>query len=260
VAAFLMFWFVLTLAPAVAVAPMVLEHDRYLYLASYAFCALVAWALLRLSDMPKKALLLAPLCVVALWAGLTWHEMGYWDCDRTLWERSLEVSPASLPAQMHTASIYSEAGNNAKALSVLDDGLRYRPNEPNLWVARGNVHQANHQLDEARADYLKVLQLTDPATGQRTEAGARAQGAVAGFVRSVAAYQLAVLDFSTKNFAEAEYYARTAVSLEPRGTKYHMALSRSLREQGRVEEADAEDSLVLQMNLAEQAKEQAHHR
>ena len=36
---------------AVIVAPMVLQHDRYLYLSCYAFCALVAWAILHLANV-----------------------------------------------------------------------------------------------------------------------------------------------------------------------------------------------------------------
>ena len=247
VAAFLMWWFVLTLAPAVIVAPMVLEHDRYLYTASYAFCALVAWVALRLVDYSPKVLVLAPLCVVVLWSGITWHEIGYWDCDATLWARSLEISPSSLAAQMHTASSYSQAGDTAKALEVLNEGLKYRPNEPNLWVARANIFQAEHRFDEARAGFLKVLQLTDPAALQRVEAGPSTRRAIVGYLRGVAAYQLAVLDFATKNFVEAEYYARMALSLEPKAISNHRALSRSLREQGRVEEADAEDTLTQQL-------------
>jgi tetratricopeptide (TPR) repeat protein len=252
VAAFLMWWFVLTLAPAVIVAPMVLEHDRYLYTASYAFCALVAWVALRLADLPGKMLVLAPLCVVVLWAGLTWHEMGYWDSDATLWARSLEVSPSSLAAQMHTASVYSQAGDTTKALKVLNEGLKYHPNEPNLWVARAGVFQAEHQVDEARAGFLKVVELTDPAAVQQVEGGPPTRRAIAGYLRAVAAYQLAVLDFSTKNFVDAEHYARMAVSLEPKAVMNHRALSRSLREQGRVEEADAEDALTLRLVKDEQ--------
>ncbi len=248
VAAFLMVWFVLTLAPAVIVAPMVLEHDRYLYIASYAFCALVAWMVLQLGNLSAKAGLIAPLCVVVLWSGLTWHEMGYWDCDATLWARSLEISPSSLVAQMHTAQICNEAGNTAKALSILNGGLRYRPNEPYLWVTRAKVMQANNQLEEARTGYLKVMQLTDPATGQSIEGEAPTRRAIVAYLRAVAAYQLAVLDFSTKNFVEAEYYARIALSLDSMGISNHMALSRSLREQGRAKEADAEDALVRRLH------------
>ena len=81
VAAFLIFWFVLTLAPAVIVAPMVLQHDRYLHIASFAFCALVAWAILHLANvqigsLPINTRVVVALCVVALWTGLSWHEMG----------------------------------------------------------------------------------------------------------------------------------------------------------------------------------------
>jgi Tfp pilus assembly protein PilF len=170
--------------------------------------------------------------------------MGFWDCDATLWKRSLEVSPSSLVAQMHAASIYNEAGDTAKALNILNDGLRYRPNEANLWVARAMIFQASHRLDEARTGFLKVMQLTDPGTGQKVEDRSSPQRAVANSMRSVAAYQLAVLDFSTKNFVEAESYARTALSLDPKVSNYHRALSRSLREQGRVEEANAEDALA----------------
>ena len=64
-AAFLGFWFVLNLAPPVIVAPMVLQHDRYLYLSTYAFCALVAWAILRLGKLPARARLAIALSVVA---------------------------------------------------------------------------------------------------------------------------------------------------------------------------------------------------
>ncbi len=247
VAAFLMVWFVLTLAPAVIVAPMVLEHDRYLYIAAYAFCALVAWMLLQLRMLSEKAFVIATFCVVLLWSGLTWHEMGYWNCDATLWARSLEVSPDSLPAQMHTAQIYSQAGDYAKALTILNDGLRYRPDEANLWVVRSQIFQAEKRVDEARSGYLKVMQLTDPATGQAIEGGAPTRRVIAASLRSVAAYQLAVLDCSAKNFVEAEYYARTALSINPKAINNHRILSRSLREQGRVEEADAEDSVVRKL-------------
>ena len=88
---FLIFWFVLTLAPAVIVAPMVLQHDRYLYFPLMLF---VRWSRGRFcvwGSFPERRRLVVALCVVALWSGLTWHEMSYWDCDMTLWSRVLEI-------------------------------------------------------------------------------------------------------------------------------------------------------------------------
>ncbi len=257
VAAFLMFWFVLTLAPPVIVAPMVHEHDRYLYLASYAFCALVAWMILQLRHLSAKACVMVALCVVLLWSGMTWHEMGYWDTEATLWPRSLEISPSSLMAQLHTAVIYREAGDTVKALGVLNDGLRYRPNNTNLWVVRSQIFQADKQLDEARAGYLNVMRLTEPTTVPQDAADAPTERAVATSMRTVAAYELAVLDFSTKDWPEAEHYAQIAVTLNPKDPHSHMALERSLREQGRVAEADDEKALVVR--LWQQADKQNHH-
>lgn len=241
VAAFLMFWFIATLAPAVIVAPMVSLHDRYLYLPSYAFCALVAWAVLYLGKLPAAARLAIAVCVVALWSGLTWHEMSYWDSEETLWSRAHEIAPSNLRAQMALASIYNEDGDAAKALSILDDGLRYSPNAPNLLLARASILQADKKYDDARAEYLRVLQLTEPAARQPVEGGTTSR------FRAIAVHGLTLLDFSTGNFAEAEHYARVALSLNFTGMNYHAALARSLREQGRVKEANAEDALEWQL-------------
>ena len=236
-----MFWFVLTLAPAVVLAPMVLQHDRYLYLPSYAFCALVAWVVLRLGNVQSAAVarLLGGACVVALWSGLTWHEMGYWDCERTLWTRVHAVSPTEPKAQIQLAFLY-EKPETSKALDILSEGLRYRPNSPSIWMARANILYGRKQLDEAQAAFLKVMQLTEPAAGQAVKAGSFTR------LRAAAAYQLALMDVAPTNFQEAEHYARTALGLNFNGAGYHLALSQCLRGEGRAEEAKAENALELQ--------------
>jgi tetratricopeptide (TPR) repeat protein len=246
VAAFLLFWFALTLAPAVIVAPMVLQHDRYLYLASYAFCALVAWAILRLGSFPAKARLAVALGVVALWSGLTWHETGYWDDDMALWGRVLQISPSSTKAQIQLAFLCANYGDSRKALSLLDDGLRYHPNSLNIWLARASILADNLQTDEARAAYLKVVQLTEAAPGQAVPPGQPTR------IRATASYRLALIDIKAKNFAEAEHYIRMALSLRPDGVGYHAVLSESLRGEGRMDEANVENSLELRLRLAQQ--------
>ncbi len=252
-AAFLIFWFVLTLAPAVVVAPMVLQHDRYLYLPSFAFCALVSWAVLYLGSLSVKARLVLATCIVALWTGLSWHELGYWDCDRTLWARVLQISPSEPKAQIRMAYFYDEDRNTPKALSTLEAGLLYRPNSPNLWLAKADILYDSKQVGEARAAFLRVMQVTEPATGEAVQAGATSR------LRASAAYRLAELDIAAKNFVEAESYARTALSLDFNGVGYHSVLSESLLGEGRAEEAKAENALELRLRLAQNAKEQAHH-
>ncbi|MGC2209467.1 MAG: hypothetical protein WA532_05065 [Candidatus Korobacteraceae bacterium] len=246
VAAFLGFWFVVNLAPPVMVAPMVLQHDRYLYLSGYAFCALLAWAILNFGKFPAKARWAAALCVVALWTGLTWHEMGYWDDDMALWGRVLQISPSNLKAQVQMAFLYTQAGDTPHALGVLNDGMRDHPDSLSIWMARASILSGNNQKDAARDAYLKVMQLTDPAPGQAVQAGARAR------MRAAAAYQLALMDNTAKNFTEAERYARTAIGLRYDGVGYHSVLSESLSGEGRIDEAESENALELRLRMAQQ--------
>jgi len=246
VAVFLGVWFVINLAPPVMVAPMVSQHDRYLYISAYAFCALLAWAILNLGRLQNKGRLVVALCVVALWSGLTWREMGYWDCDKSLWSRVLEISPSQPKAILETAATYDAEGNTAKALRVLDDAMVYYPNSPKLWLERGVILFGHERLDEARAAYMKAMQFTEPPAGMPVKAGLHTE------VRAAAAYQLARMDLAAKNFTGAERYARTAISLRYDGVGYHSALSESLLGEGRMDEAKSENALELRLRLAQQ--------
>ena len=248
VAAFLMFWFALTLAPPVIVAPMVSEHDRYLYLTAYAFCALVAWASLRLGSLWTKAPYVLALCVVILWTGLSWHEMGYWDCDETLWTRVLEISPSQSKAIIQMAQLYCEEGDSAKAISLLKEGVRYYPTSPKFWMEYARTLNDAGRFEEARTSYLKVMQLTEPIGGR--PAGTM----VSTNARAAAAHQLAIMDLKANNLLEAESYARTALDSNPEAVSYHTTLSAILNAEGRVDEAVAEGKLELQLSLARQLR------
>ncbi len=244
-AGFLIFWFALTLAPPVIVSPMVSEHDRYVYIPLYAFCALVAWAILYLGKMQPKVRIAVALVVVALWSGLTWHEMGYWDCDKALWSRVFEVSPSQPKAQMQLAYLYAEEKNIPKALSILDVGLHYRPNAAKLWLTRAEILFMDKQYDAARPAFLKVMELTEPSPGRALEPDASSQ-------RAGAAYELAEIELAANHLAEADRYATVALSLNPTGTGYHSVLSRIRSAQGRLDEAKAESALELRLRIAQQ--------
>jgi tetratricopeptide (TPR) repeat protein len=241
-----MFWFVLTLAPPVIVAPMVSEHDRYLYLSAYAFCALIAWASLRLGSFWTKAPYVIALCVVILWSGLTWHEMGYWDCDKTLWSRVLEISPSQPKAIIQMAQLYCEEGDSAKAISLLNEGVRYYPTSPKFWLEQARTLNDVGRFDEARTSYLKVMQLTEPVGGRP------AGTLISTNARAAAAHQLAIMDLKANNLVEAESYARTSLAANPEAVSYHSTLSEILIARGRVDEAVAEGKLELQLSLARQ--------
>lgn len=253
VAAFLGFWFVLNLAPPVIVSPMVQQHDRYLYLSAYPFCALLAWAILRLGKLPSRARFGLAFGLVALWSALTWHEMGYWDSDATLWARALQISPSNLKAEVQVAELYQEAGDVPRALRELDEGLRYHPNSPSIWLTRATILVGDKRPDEARTAYLNVLRVTEPAASQALAPGPRAMQ------RAQAAYQLALLDASSGKFVEGESYARTALSLRSDGTGFHAALAENLEGQGRKQEAAGEGATELRLRIDQQRRARARH-
>ena len=162
-----------------------------------------------------------------------------------------EESPTEPRAQIQLAFLYEQTGETSKALNLLSEGLRYRPNSPSIWMARANILYGRKQFDEAQAALLKVMQLTEPAAGQEVKAGAFTR------LRAAAAYQLALMDVASTNFEEAE---PRADSLGPNfnGPGYHLALAQSLRGEGRAAEATAESALELQQRMAQQrANEQA---
>ncbi len=247
-ALFLFCWFALAIAPPVILAPMVSEHDRYLYIPGYAFCALVAWGILYAGKLGTRARFAVGLAVVALWSALTWHEMGYWSCEKALWSRSLEVSPSQPKAQLQLAFVYSESGDSAKALSILEEGLRYRPNAPKIWLARAGILEGNQRLQEARAEYLKVLQLTEPAALKPGEP------LPPPYIRAHAAYRLGLMELSAGKLLDAEGHLRMAISAEYKGVGYHASLSRCLAAEGRAGEAMAENATELRLRLEQRPR------
>ena len=240
VAIFLACWFVLTLAPAVIFAPMVNEHDRYLYAACYPFAALVAWALLQLNHARTAAI----LSLVLAFSALSWHEMGFWDSDLTLWQRSLQISPTLIKAEVQSAFFVNQSGDRARALAILDDGLRIHPQSINLWYFHASMAPTK---DEQRSEFQKLLQLTDPVVGRpSTEQSAR--------MRSIAAFALAKIELKAGNLAEAERYARTAIQANYAGVGLHSTLGEVLRAEGRPDEAEREGYIELHLRLAEHGR------
>ncbi len=148
-------------------------HSRVCVLRAGGVGDFAAW-----ESLPAKARLVAALCVVALWSGLTWHEMGYWDCDATLWSRVLQISPSNLKAQVQLAFLYTRSRRYSQGSRHAERRLAL-PSEFSESLAGARQHSltATNNGTQARAAYLKVMQLTEPAPGQAVQAGPPTQAA-----------------------------------------------------------------------------------
>jgi tetratricopeptide (TPR) repeat protein len=57
------------------------------------------------------------------------------------------------------AESWSAQGMHKRAMADFEDALRMEPNNPSIWLARGNEWRRDLKLDDAIADYTHALQI-----------------------------------------------------------------------------------------------------
>jgi tetratricopeptide (TPR) repeat protein len=223
--AFLIGGFVLTLAPYIAMSPKVHEHDRYLHLASYFFCAFLAYVILRAGRTAKGNHVYwrgaAVLILAVLWSASVWHESSFWEDEFSLWGRAVTIAPSQPVARIQLASLYDMKGDVGSALRVIGEGLLIRPQSPNLWEMRGFILYQNKQYPEARKAFLKVIETSADYGGKPAND--------VGDAKAESAYHLGLLALAEKDSSSAEKWFRVGVDLRPDSARYRSALANALR-------------------------------
>lgn len=223
-------WFILTLVPYVVMSLMVRQHDRYLYLAAYPFCALLAYLLLRAGSYKPWVRVVFASALLMFYAGSTWRETTVWDNSLALWTNASKIAPKAIEPRLELANAYGERRDVISALMVIDDGLRINPASPSLWLTRGLILYQNQQFSEAREAFLKVMNVGSGYKG-----------------RAISAFQLGVIEIADEQFSAAENWLRQAIALEPENSNYHRALANALTREGRAEEAQQHLSIATEI-------------
>ena len=225
---FLLVWFLLTLGPYVVLAPMVQQHDRYLHLASYSFCAALAWWI---AGNAKSSLRYGVgIALVVLFAVNTWHEVGFWETELTLWQRAEKIAPLLIEPRFMLADLYVQSGNRAAADKTLDEGLRLHPNSPTLWRSRALMLYGDKNLPAAKSSFQKAFEADN-----------------SGKVKPLCAFYLGKIATEQDDFVSAETWLRTAIQLAPRAVGYHSALATALYGQGRVDDGMLEEKAEFEL-------------
>ena len=219
-------FFILTIAPYVLLAPMAQEHDRYLYLASYPFAAFIAWLLLgpRLAAQARYSI---GLLVIVLWAISSWHETGFWADNLSLWQRASVIAPTEIRPKYVLADEYMLAGDKVAASRTIDAGLLLHPDSPYLLSSRATIRENHGDLPAAKADIEKAFAADK-----------------IGNLKPICATKIGDIAMQQRNYAEAENWYRTAVTLAPSSPGYHAALAKALHAEGR--ETDAIEQYKLE--------------
>jgi len=226
-------FFILTIAPYIVLAPMAQEHDRYLYLASYPFAALIAWLLLKPSRVSAKARYCIGVLILVLCAVSSWHETGFWADNLSLWQRASVIAPTEIRPKYVLAGEYMLAENKAAATRTIDEGLQLHPDSPYLLHARAALFESNGDLPAARAEFEKAFAADK-----------------VGNLKPIAAMKIGAIAMKQQNYGEAENWYRTAVTLAPDAPGYHAALAKALRAEGRDAEAAQQDKVEGEVSAA----------
>ena len=217
-------FFVLTLAPYIVLAPMAQQHDRYLYLATYPFAALLAWLLLNLKRISSQARFAVGALLILLWAASAWHESGFWQTDFSMWQRAVAVAPNLVRPPVMAADHYLQDGNATAASHVVDNALRRNPTSPMLLHAKGAILKYQGDLAGAKRAFEEAFAADS-----------------LGNLKPICAFKAGDVAMQQQDYAGAAKWFRTATELAPRTVGYHGALARALRAQGRIAEAEGQE-------------------
>lgn len=226
-------FFLLTIAPYVVLAPMAQEHDRYLHLVSYPFAALIAWLLLKPGRAPANVRYCIGVLIVVLWAASSWHETGFWADNLSLWQRANVIAPNEVRPKYVLADEYTLVGDKAAAARTIDEGLQLHPDSPYLLFSRAVIVQNNGDLPGAGAEFEKAFAADK-----------------VGNLKPISAMKIGEIAMKQQNYAEAERWYRTAVTLASETPGYHAALAKALRAEGREAEAQEQDRLEVEVSAA----------
>jgi len=114
-------WYLGTMVPVigliqVGVQPMA---DRYTYVPLTGLFIIVAWAAFgyaKSRNFGKILLWAASAIILSALAVCSWHQVGYWQNSRKLFEHAIEVNPDNYIAHSGMASVFRRSGDIDKAL------------------------------------------------------------------------------------------------------------------------------------------------
>jgi tetratricopeptide (TPR) repeat protein len=76
-----------------------------------------------------------------------------------VFQRVLELNPTSTPALNSLATIYIKQGDSGRAVALLDNVARQRPDDTDLLILSGRIYLQAELLDEAEKALLKLLKV-----------------------------------------------------------------------------------------------------
>ncbi len=161
-----LFWLGVTLLPVTNVIPIRNPMaDRYLYLPSIGFCAVVGWALVEASRAAKRrwgvsragVLALLGAAVLIPWGAVTLKQNTVWGDNMTLWSETVRLEPRSAMAHYNLGVFSHRKDLNEQAIAYYREAVRLEPGYAKALSSLGALLALEGNYGEAETYFLKAI-------------------------------------------------------------------------------------------------------
>ena len=161
-------WFFLSLVPAANIIPSgIYFGERYLYPGLLGFCLLAAIFLEKISrknifgaDHKNKYLGTAILSLIVIfYSGRAYLRNQDWKTEITFYESAVKENPQSAFMRRDLAIIYLNHGQSERAAAALQEAIRLKSEDPDLYFTLANIYLAMTRYQDAQDALLQAIRL-----------------------------------------------------------------------------------------------------
>lgn len=224
-------WAAIFFMPPLLAAPILGRddwvHDRHAYLVSIPLCLIVA-ILLRDSALSEKTSLLVSVLVLAALLLDTAVQVPRFSDDIVIYQTALEVAPDNVTAHRFYAAALWQSGRVEEALQQFRRTIELSPESARDYESYAEALAESGRDEEALIQYGAGLRHTPPASD----------------LRAWILCRMATIEANHSELENAAGHLRETLQIDPNNASCRRELAQILRQQGQVQEADAQMQLV----------------
>jgi tetratricopeptide (TPR) repeat protein len=161
------FWFVGLLFPVIGISQVAMQSmaDRFAYLPHIGLFIFVVWTLVELSVRQAKIALSALGVAALVMAGVSAHQVRFWESSETLFRRVLAVTPDNDITEYYMGMVLLvEKHDMTGAEYYFKRTLEMNPKYSGAYMRLGDIYMGRRQYDEAEQQYRKAVEAEPNAT------------------------------------------------------------------------------------------------